>query len=118
MDSGSDLVLEAVDSCLALTQGDDRPAGLEEAGQPASGTFQPFVSPMLCLDGYDCSRVVDHYLVLGFMLTCGSFDPCTSLSVHLIKPTSNRQLKGIVDVSHCTWIEDVALCVEVPGQPA
>ena len=89
LDSGSDLVLEAVDSCLALTQGDDRPAGLEEAGQPASGTFQPFVSPMLCLDGYDCSRVVDHYLVLGFVLICGSFDPCQCLSVHLIKPTSN-----------------------------
>ena len=32
LDSGSDLVLEAVDSCLALTQGDDRPAGPGEVG--------------------------------------------------------------------------------------
>ena len=98
LDSGSYLLLEVVDNCLALTQGDDRPAGPGEAGQPAFGTFRPSVPPVLHLDGCDFSRVVDHCLVLGFVLICGSFDPRQCLLVHLIKPTSNPRLKGIVDV--------------------
>ena len=118
LDSGSDLLLKSVDSCLSCTRARVRLAALGEAGRPPSGSSRPSVAPTLPLNACDCSRVLDHWLILEFLLTCGSFDPYQCLSVHTIKPTFNPRFRGNVLVSLCPWIEDVARCVEVLGRPA
>ena len=53
LDSGSDLLLEAVDSCLGPTRACARPASLGEAGRPPSSSPRPFIAPTLRVDAFD-----------------------------------------------------------------
>ena len=89
-----------------------------QAGRPGFYASQPSVSSTLLLNGWVSSWVVVRRCLLEFFLTCVSFDPWWSLSVHLIKPTSNPRLRGFVLVSHCPWIEEVAMFFGVPGRLA
>ena len=89
-----------------------------QAGWPGFYASQPSVSSTLLLNGWVSSWVVVRRCLLEFFLTCVSFDPWWSLSVHLIKPTFNPQFRGIVNVSLCSCTEDVEVLLEVPGWPA
>ena len=66
-DNGSDILLETVDSCVGFTLAFARPAGLGEAGWPASGPSQPLVLPRLhsALVHSPGKWVTEFFLILG-----------------------------------------------------
>ena len=115
-DSGSDYILEVVDSWSRISFAVARPASLGEAGRPPSGPSRPLTWPRPCsaLEYHPGKWVSAIFVLLGCLVNLW-------MSVEAFRCFQlNQGLTLDLEPLDCVTLSLVrgALLVEVPGRPA